>query len=556
MFISQGKRYRAQDMASCRVKLVSLVVMAAVFHSAFSKHLNQSEKHSMRRRIRQELTTTPSETTVFQTTSSYATTSTIIPSTTDAGTTTTQTSQNLTTNAILPAHLVEETTLASITAPGKPIVVSTTPVPPTDAEVTMAEIAKRIEQSPALNSAIEATLVVVVIQTMLGLGCTMDVTLIKEHLQRPSGIAIAASCQFGIMPFISFLMAKIFGLDKVAAIAVLVTGCCPGGNLSNLLTYFLYGDMNLSILMSSISTVLALVFMPFCLFIYGSSWISAYTIGSMIPFGGVVLTLIMTLFPVCLGMAIKSKYEKVANSLLKVSLFGVGVAFVALMTLSVIMFGSSIFTAISPSTYVIAFVMPLIGYGSGYLLATGFRLPDNSRRTVAIETGCQNSQLSSTILKMAFANEVMGAYFLFPLYYALFQGLEGLAMVLAFRIYRRYYADESIGTAHSRITYDKFDDEWDPSMHGERFTGSDGGLYQHSSSEESMYGRMQIGGDEDGEGAPQRKPNKLHLKHKFSPGELPIKASLNENPKGDKTTLISGQQTGDLLDYGGLGDSR
>uniref|UniRef100_H2YGH7 Sodium bile acid cotransporter n=1 Tax=Ciona savignyi TaxID=51511 RepID=H2YGH7_CIOSA len=377
----------------------------------------------------------------------------------------------------------------------------------------MSDIARRIEQSPGLNSAIEATLVIVVIQTMLGLGCTMDVTLIKEHLRRPSGIAIAASCQFGIMPFVAFLMAKTFGLDKTAALAVLVTGCCPGGNLSNLLTYFLYGDMNLRwvicsydrihmtvfqsiicILMSSISTVLALVFMPFCLFIYGSSWISAYTIGTMVPFGGVILTLIMTLFPVCIGMAIKARYEKVANSILKVrlltwpsfepsiigvSLFGVGVAFIALMTLSIIMFGKTIFVAISPSSYAIAFIMPLIGYGSGYILATGFRLPDNSRRTVAIETGCQNSQLSSTILKMAFASDVMGAYFLFPLYYALFQGLEGLAMVLAFRMYRRYYADESIGTAHSRITYDKFDDEWDPSMQGERFTGSEGGIYQH-----------------------------------------------------------------------------
>ena len=58
-------------------------------------------------------------------------------------------------------------------------------------------------------------------------------------------MSVAAICQFGIMPFISFLMAKIFALNKVAALAVLVTGSCPGGNLSNLLTYFFYGDMNL-----------------------------------------------------------------------------------------------------------------------------------------------------------------------------------------------------------------------------------------------------------------------------------------------------------------------
>jgi len=49
------------------------------------------------------------------------------------------------------------------------------------------EILKRITDQPGVNSAIDAILVLVVIQTMLGLGCTMDINLIKEHLYQPSG---------------------------------------------------------------------------------------------------------------------------------------------------------------------------------------------------------------------------------------------------------------------------------------------------------------------------------------------------------------------------------
>ena len=49
------------------------------------------------------------------------------------------------------------------------------------------EILKRIADQPGVNSAIDAILVLVVIQTMLGLGCTMDINLIKEHLYQPSG---------------------------------------------------------------------------------------------------------------------------------------------------------------------------------------------------------------------------------------------------------------------------------------------------------------------------------------------------------------------------------
>ena len=66
----------------------------------------------------------------------------------------------------------------------------------------------------------------------------------------------------------------------------------------------------------------------------------------------------------------------------QISLFSVLVSFVALMTLSIILFGTSLFSAISGASYAIAFIMPLIGYGSGYLLAYCFGLPDASKRTV------------------------------------------------------------------------------------------------------------------------------------------------------------------------------
>ena len=72
--------------------------------------------------------------------------------------------------------------------------------------------------------------------------------------------------------------------------------------------------------MSTTSTILALVFMPFCLFVYGSGWIEVSVIGKMIPFGGVVLSLFLTLIPVAIGISIKARFDKIANTLLKVQL--------------------------------------------------------------------------------------------------------------------------------------------------------------------------------------------------------------------------------------------
>ena len=170
---------------------------------------------------------------------------------------------------------------------------------------------------------------------------------------------------------------------------------------------------------------------------------------------------------------------------------------------------------------------------------------------LAIETGCQNSQLSSTILKMAFTSQTMGAYFLFPIYYALFQGFEGVLMILAFRVYRRYTADQRLAPT-SRITYDKFDDELD----GEDGRPYGGEKYYNSSTPGSGDSLFRVGNDD-------------YLKRDFN-ASLATK-QINENMNfakerneaadskresfGDKTSLIpqgSSLSTAGMGSYGGI----
>lgn len=81
--------------------------------------------------------------------------------------------------------------------------------------------------------------------TMLGLGCTVDVSQLGEHIRRPIGVLLALVCQFVIMPLVAFLLALAFSLEDVAAMAVLLCGCCPGGNLSNIMSLLVHGEMNL-----------------------------------------------------------------------------------------------------------------------------------------------------------------------------------------------------------------------------------------------------------------------------------------------------------------------
>lgn len=122
------------------------------------------------------------------------------------------------------------------------LMASTVRTPP--AGGALAEAAPAFWDSP-LSRGISVFVGLVLCFTMLGLGCTVEVSQLGEHIRRPVGVLLALLCQFVLMPLVAFLLALTFSLDDVAAIAVLLCGCCPGGNLSNIMSLLVHGEMNL-----------------------------------------------------------------------------------------------------------------------------------------------------------------------------------------------------------------------------------------------------------------------------------------------------------------------
>ena len=60
------------------------------------------------------------------------------------------------------------------------------------------------------------------------------------------------------------------------------------------------------------------------------------------------------------------------------------------------------------------------------------------RRTISMETGCQNIQLAHAILKLGFPPGVIGNLSIFPFVYILFQLIEAGVLILVSRCYQRY----------------------------------------------------------------------------------------------------------------------
>ncbi|XP_017267483.1 sodium/bile acid cotransporter [Kryptolebias marmoratus] len=289
--------------------------------------------------------------------------------------------------------------------------------------------------SPVMDKTVNVLMIVVLFITMVSLGCTMEVSKIKDHIIKPKGVAIAVLSQYGVMPLTAFCLAKAFQLAEISAVVILICGCCPGGALSNILALALQGDMNLSIVMTSCSTVLALGMMPLLLYLYCQGFPN---LQKAIPYVDIVVSLVLILVPCGIGILMnyyKPQYSKVIT---KVGLSMLMIAVVAIGTMVSVDVGGSILGVLSPSLMAVAALMPFIGYTFGYVISSLFRLSQSERRTVAMETGCQNIQLCVTILKIAFEPALMGPLFMFPMVYVSIQLIEAVILIVLFRCYQHF----------------------------------------------------------------------------------------------------------------------
>lgn len=96
-----------------------------------------------------------------------------------------------------------------------------------------------------LSVVMSTVLTILLALVMFSMGCNVELHKFLGHLKRPWGIVVGFLCQFGIMPLTGFILSVAFGILPVQAVVVLIQGCCPGGTASNILAYWVDGDMDL-----------------------------------------------------------------------------------------------------------------------------------------------------------------------------------------------------------------------------------------------------------------------------------------------------------------------
>ena len=166
---------------------------------------------------------------------------------------------------------------------------------------------------------------------MLGMGALLAPRDFISEVRQPRSLFIGLGFQWMMVPLIALAVAALAPVPTGVAIGIMLIAAVPGGTLSNILTHFGRGNIALSISLTSITTVAALVTTPLLLQLMMAEHLpDNFEMPTMDIARDILLTLI---FPLLVGMVIKVKTPEITSERLSKWLIRASLLLVMMMAI-------------------------------------------------------------------------------------------------------------------------------------------------------------------------------------------------------------------------------
>jgi BASS family bile acid:Na+ symporter len=265
---------------------------------------------------------------------------------------------------------------------------------------------------------------------MLGMGASLTWRDFLIAFRKPRGVLVGMLCQFGIMPLLGFALAMALDLSPGLTVGLILMACMPGGTTSNIFSYFSKGVLALSILMTTVCTLLALVMVPLLLEFYSS--LAGLSSEFKIPASNVAQVLVVLLVPTVLGMVLRKLNPNIGATIELLGGF-MGIVVIVFLVATWVPRNHQLLADTPWPVYFAAIGLGLIGMALGYTMARLLRQDNNRSRTIALETGIQNGPLAVLIVTLSIATSIQQEVLLIPVLYSLFIVLSSSVVTLFFR---------------------------------------------------------------------------------------------------------------------------
>lgn len=265
---------------------------------------------------------------------------------------------------------------------------------------------------------------------MLGMGASMTPRDFLIAFRKPKGILVGLLSQFAVMPLLGFLLAMGLGFSQALVVGLLLIACMPGGTTSNVFAYFSKGVLALSIMMTVVSTLVAVVMVPVLLSFYGG--LAGVSGEYAIPPSNVAQILVVLLVPTILGMILRKLNPNVGATVELIGSF-MGVFVIVFLIATWVPRNYMLLLETAPTIYVATIGIGLLGMLFGYWVARGLAQDTNRARTISLETGIQNGPLAVLVITLTFSGQMQQDVLLIPVLYSLFIVLTSTAITIWYR---------------------------------------------------------------------------------------------------------------------------
>lgn len=253
---------------------------------------------------------------------------------------------------------------------------------------------------------------------MVMFGIALDISLddFRRLVRKPKPLFIGVLSQFILLPAVTFVLVLLVEPLPSIALGMFMVAACPGGNISNFISHLAQGNIALSVSLTAVATLLAVVMTPLNLQFWGSFYGPTADLLQEVaisPISMIKLVALILGLPLILGMSLNyirpNWAMKTAKVLKALSLiFFIVLIFVALYD------NRDIFMDYVLYVFWIVVLHNLLAFVTGYSVASVLGLSQKNKRTIAIETGIQNSGLGLLLI------------------FSFFDGMGGMALLAAF----------------------------------------------------------------------------------------------------------------------------
>ncbi len=248
-----------------------------------------------------------------------------------------------------------------------------------------------------------------VLATMvLSVALELKVEDFRRVSQSPRAVVCGLIPQFILLPVATWAATMVLDLPPGVEAAMMLVAACPGGSLSNVITHFGHGNTALSVSVSAVASLIALVATPF-----NFSWMVAsnpVTHGwlrtlAIDPSGIWVSLLLLLAVPMALGLLLghyrPALTARIRKPLGNFSLF----ALLAFIVIGLVTQRQLLTLGLLPLLAIVV-LHNAGGLLLGYLCSITMRVSECDRRAVMIEGGMQNSGLALGIIAVQFNSDL------------------------------------------------------------------------------------------------------------------------------------------------------